>query len=163
MKNELEFLCDLILHSSEVSENLEVFSSELRKRGLAHDRTKFQSFEFDRFLSGWEDFKKTDYGTEKYNESPDKVTEAREHHHENNRHHVGFYENGVEGMNLIDVLEMLSDWKAAARRSPNLNLEQTLDKAFDLYGIKDEQLRKVILNTFKYLGWVSSTNRRDDV
>lgn len=63
MNKEFDFLCDTILHVSEVSENMEIIASELRKRGISHDRTKFQSLEFDAFVSTREQFKRANYGT----------------------------------------------------------------------------------------------------
>ena len=63
MDNKSDFLCDVLLHISEVKENLEVVSSELKKRGLAHDRTKLQELEFDAFVSTREKFKKANYGS----------------------------------------------------------------------------------------------------
>ncbi len=53
-----DFLCDTLLHISEVQENLEIVSSELKQRGLSHDRTKLQQLEFDGFVSTREKFKK---------------------------------------------------------------------------------------------------------
>jgi hypothetical protein len=41
---------------------------------------------------------------------------AIQHHYKANSHHPEFYDNGVEGMSLFDVLEMLLDWKAATER-----------------------------------------------
>jgi len=46
-----DFLCDTLLHISEVQENLEIVSSELKQRGLSHDRIKLQQLEFDGFVS----------------------------------------------------------------------------------------------------------------
>ena len=47
-------------------------------------------------------------------------------------------------------MEMLADWKAAARRSPDKKFEDTLDYAKKKYGISD-QLFGIMLNTFQRL------------
>ena len=39
MDNSFDFLCDIILHVSEVQENLETFSSELKKREIWKNQT----------------------------------------------------------------------------------------------------------------------------
>ena len=154
MEMRLDFLCDTILHISEVSENLEVVVSQLKQRGLAHDRTKLQALEFDGFVSTREKFKKANYGSPEYQECVDLTKPAVDHHYKNNRHHTGFHKDGINGMNLIDIMEMICDWRAAARRSPDKKLEDTLDYAADKYKI-EPQLKKLIINTLKELGWIS--------
>ncbi len=154
MKTELDFLCDTLLHISEVKENLEEFSSELRKRGESHDRTKLQELEFDSFVSTREKFKKANYGSPEYQECIELTKSAVEHHYKNNRHHTAFHADGINDMNLIDIIEMIADWKAAARRSPGKKLIDTLDYSKNKYGI-DDQMFKIINNTLKDLKWLN--------
>lgn len=149
----LDFLCDTILHISEVGENLEILASELRQRGFTHDRTKLQALEFDGFVSTREKFKKANYGSPEYQECIELTKPAVDHHYKNNRHHTGFHENGINDMTLIDVLEMIADWRAAARRSPDKKLEDTLEYAFKKYAI-EPQLKKILINTFRSLNWI---------
>ena len=153
MDNSLDFLCDVVLHISEVQENLETIASELRKRGFAHDRTKFQALEFDAFVSTRDKFKRANYGSKEYQECVDIVKPAVDHHYQNNRHHTGFHEYGINDMTLIDIIEMICDWQAAARRSPDKELKDTLDYAYKKYEI-GEQFGRIIKNTFKELGWI---------
>jgi len=153
MDNTFDFLCDIILHVSEVQENLEIIASELRKRGYAHDRTKFKELEFDAFVSTRDDFKKANYGTPEYQELIECVKPAVDHHYKNNRHHTGYHENGVDDMTLIDLMEMICDWQAAARRSPDNKFKDTLGFAYEKYNIS-EQLAKIITNTLKEMGWI---------
>jgi len=153
MNMELDFLCDTLLHISEVKENLEEFASELRKRGEAHDRTKLQQLEFNGFVSTREKFKKANYGSHEYQECIELTKPAVEHHYKNNRHHTGFHKNGINDMNLVDIVEMVADWKAAARRSPDKKLIDTLDYAKKKYEI-DDQLFKIIQNTLNDLKWI---------
>jgi len=153
MNMEFDFLCDTVLHIGEVAENLEEVASELKKRGLAHDRTKLQQLEFDGFVSTREKFKKANYGTPEYKECVELTRPAVNHHYENNRHHTGFHKNGLNDMTLIDIIEMIADWKAAARRSPDKTLKDTLDYAFKKYGF-DAQMQTIVNNTLKQLGWI---------
>ncbi len=153
MNMEHDFLCDTLLHMTEVSENLEALASELRKRGFAHDRTKLQELEFDGFVSTREKFKKANYGTPEYQECIDLTKPAVDHHYENNRHHTGFHKDGINNMNLIDVLEMIADWRAAARRSQDKKLVDTLNYAFKKNKI-EPQLAKVITNTLNDMKWL---------
>lgn len=155
MNMEFDFLCDTLLHISEVKENLEIMASNLKQRGDAHDRTKLQELEFDAFVSTREAFKKANYGSPEYDECIRLTKPAVEHHYANNRHHVGFHKNGINDMNLMDVTEMVADWKAAARRSPDKKLEDTLDYAKGKYKI-DSQLFLIIKNTLMDLGWLTA-------
>ena len=152
MNNDFDFLCDTILHVSEVQEHLEEIISELKKRGYAHDRTKFQALEFDSFVSTRDKFKRANYGSKEYKECVDLVRPAVDSHHQKNRHHTGFHKNGINDMTLIDIIEMICDWRAAARRSPDKAFADTLDYAYKKYGV-NEQLRKIMENTFKSLRW----------
>ncbi|MFA5132907.1 MAG: DUF5662 family protein [Candidatus Paceibacterota bacterium] len=153
MNIEFEVLTDTLLHIGEVQENLEIFIGELRQRGLAHDRTKLQELEFDAFVSTRPKFKKANYGSPEYQECVDAIKPAIDHHYQLNRHHTAFHQEGINEMNLIDILEMVADWRAAARRSPTQTFEQSLDYAFNKYKI-DEQLKGIILHTLKDLNWV---------
>jgi hypothetical protein len=50
------------------------------------------------------------------------------HHDAHNRHHPEFFgEDGVDGMTLVDVIEMLADWKAASERHDDGDLAKSLE------------------------------------
>ncbi|MCQ9208915.1 MAG: DUF5662 family protein [Omnitrophica bacterium] len=153
MRNDLDFLTDTILHISEVRENLEIMTGELTRRGLTHDRTKLQAFEFDAFVSTRDKFKKANYGSKEYQECVDATKPAIDHHYKHNSHHTGFHADGINGMTLIDIMEMVADWRAAARRSPDKTLFDTLDYCFKKYKI-EKQLRAIIMNTLVRLKWI---------
>ena len=145
---EFDFLCDTLLHISEVAENLEEYAGELRRRGLAHDRTKLQEPEFSAFIGQRERFKKANYGTPEYEECMRIAKPAVDHHYQHNRHHTAFVANGINDMGLIDILEMVADWRAANRRSPDKELVDTLDYMQKKYGI-GEQLMHILRNTLE--------------
>ena len=149
----LEVLTDTIMHISEVQENLAEIRVDLEKRGIAHDRSKFTPEEFDSFVKTRPKFKKANYGSKEYQECVNQIKPAIDHHYNNNRHHTGFHEKGFQDMNLLDILEMLADWKAASRRSPDLTFEDSLPKAFKKYNIP-ENMQKHIIATLKYLKWI---------
>lgn len=153
MDTAQDFLNDTLLHIGEVQENLEIFASFLRQRGLAHDRSKLEELEFDAFVGTREQFKKANYGSDEYAECMRLTKPAVDHHYTNNPHHTGFHNDGVNDMNLVDIIEMLCDWAAAARRSPDKELVDTMEYAFDKYGI-DKQLEGIIRTTLSQLGWI---------
>ncbi len=151
MKVEFDFLTDTLIHISEVQEELERFRHELKVRGIIHDRSKLQEPEFSIFVSTREQFKKANYGTPEYAAVVKTASVAVDHHYKNNRHHTKYHPDGVYNMNLVDIIEMICDWKAASRRSPTKTFEESLEKCFERYNIVG-QLKTVILNTLKDLG-----------
>ena len=122
----------------------------LRSRALYHDRSKFEEPEkstYDKYIPLLKNVK---YGSDEYNEIRNKMhEEGLQHHYQENRHHPEHFENGVDDMNLIDVIEMVCDWYAASLKS-DTDFEKGLKINCDRFGI-DEQLAKIIFNTYKDL------------
>ena len=150
MKVEFDFLTDTLIHISEVQEELEKFCHELKVRGIKHDRSKLQEPEFSIFVSTREQFKKANYGTPEYAAVAEIASSAVDHHYKNNRHHTKYHPDGVYSMNLIDIIELICDWKVASRRSPDKTFEDSLEECFKRYNIVG-QLKKVVLNTLRDL------------
>jgi len=153
MDTSTEVLTDLLMHRIEVAENLNEIQGELNRRGIVHDKSKFLPKEHDAFVQTRPDFKKANYGTPEYQKCVDAIKPAIDHHYANNRHHTAYHKDGFAEMNLIDVLEMLADWKAANRRSPDLSFKDSLPRCYKKYDIPDN-MQKHIENTLSGLGWL---------
>jgi hypothetical protein len=67
-----------------------------------------------------------------------------------NSHHPEHYSNGIQGMSLLDVIEMLCDWKAAGLRHADGNIFKSLEINKDRYKIST-QLYSILFNTAKYI------------
>jgi hypothetical protein len=102
-------------HRSEVNNILCCVSNQLRVRGREHDKSKLTDKELPYFAQAQE-LKELRYGGKKYFASLERLKPALDHHYKNNRHHPEYHENGIPDMNLVDVMEMLSDWLAASMR-----------------------------------------------
>lgn len=152
MENDFEVLNDTIVHVQEVKANLQDAIHDLEKRSIVHDLSKFQDPEFSVFCGTRQEFKKANYGTPEYDAVSEKAKVGVQHHHSNNRHHTAYHENGIADMNLMDLMEMLADWKAASRRSPDLSFSDSLPRAYERYGISPD-LQMLIENTISYLNW----------
>lgn len=61
-------------------------------------------------------------------------------------------ESRVNGMSLLDVLEMLADWKAAGMRHKDGSLAQSLEINRGRFKISP-QLFEILKNTVRELGW----------
>lgn len=62
-------------------------------------------------------------------------------------------ESRLNGMSLLDVIEMLADWKAAGMRHADGNLAASLEINQKRFGISD-QLQQILINTALELGWI---------
>jgi len=107
---------DTLKHKEEVYRLLAGFTSELIKRGDFHDDSKLKEPEKTAFDMYSPKLKETVYGSEQYKEYLREMTPAVQHHYIFNRHHPEHFVEGINGMNLIDLIEMLCDWKAATKR-----------------------------------------------
>lgn len=150
---ETEVLRDLLVHISEVQENISQMILILKNRGISHDKSKFTDIEFNGFVETRLQFKIADYGTKEYQDCIDRIKPSIEHHYSQNRHHTLFHKNGFEDMNFFDILEMLADWRAASNRNINLSFEDSLLIAFNKYCIP-KNMQKHIMSTIRTLMWV---------
>lgn len=73
---------------------------------------------------------------------------ALQHHYAQYRHHPEHFDNSIDDMNLIDIVEMFCDWKAASERQLDGNLLKSIEKNADRFNI-DPQLKHILINTAK--------------
>jgi len=86
------------------------------------------------------------YGSEEYKAALEGLGPALSHHYANNRHHPEHFENGVNDMTLLDVIEMFIDWKAACLKHNDGNLRKSIDINAKRFSI-DSQLTQIFKNT----------------
>ena len=145
-----EFIKDLVQHKQWVAEKMQAAANELSGRAAVHDNSKFSPEEFEPYEEAFPNLQKYAYGTEELRAELRKIKPAIHHHFSVNRHHPEYFgENGINGMNLIDVLEMVCDWMAASKRSQT-GIDKGLEINKERYGISD-QLFEIIKNTVALL------------
>ena len=137
-------------HIETVRNYINLFVRELLSRGEHHDQTKLENFEAKLFEEVSHELRGLTYGSPEYAESLKKLEPALKHHYANSRHHIPHFPNGIEGMMIIDVVEMLVDWKASSLRQNDGNILQTLKENQERYGICD-QLMRIFENTFEWV------------
>ena len=133
-------------HIETVRKYIKVFTDKLTQRGIDHDKTKLESPEAEGFAKVNEKLKTLTYGTPEYEENLKELQTTLQHHYAKNKHHPEHYKNGVNDMTLIDLLEMMADWKASTYRQHDGNLLQSLEKNAERYGIS-KQLLQILKNT----------------
>ena len=146
MNTELE----TIKHIQQVQQLLLDIIHELTLRAQNHDRTKLESPEKEIFEIYTPKLKNTTYGSEEYNEFLKEMRPALDHHYGNNRHHPEYHTGRINGMDLIDLIEMFCDWKAATLRHADGNMKKSIEHNQGRFGI-DDQLTKILKNTMKYV------------
>lgn len=141
-------------HIQQVRFLLQCFSNQLRIRGDVHDHSKMKPFEMHYLAKIEQEIDENGqapFGSYEYKRrSTEILGPMLKHHYENNSHHPEHYENGVSGMCLLDVMEMLADWKAASERGEETSIN--LEKALERFGIEG-QLASVLRNTCEKQGW----------
>lgn len=137
-------------HIIEVQRLLNFIQIELNNRSANHDKSKLSSPEVDVFDKHSPELKSIEYGTDEYWQSLKAMEKAINHHHQNNRHHPQMHKDGISGMNLIDILEMVCDWKASTIRYKNGDIYKSLRIHEKRFGIS-KQLIDIIKNTVDWL------------
>ena len=137
-------------HIDRVAKLLFRFSKNLDARGQLHDATKLVDPEKATFDEMTPKLKDSTYGSEEYKGFLAAMKPALDHHYANNRHHPEHHKNGVNDMDLFDVVEMLCDWKAASERHANGDIDKSLEINAKRFGISC-QLAAVLQNTIPAL------------
>src|SRR3990167_4071914 len=99
-------------HIENIRNFLDVIIIELIRRAENHDKSKLEEPELSVFMEYTSKLAKSTYGSDEYKQFLKEMQPALEHHYSNNRHHPEYFKEFGE-MNLIDLIEMLLDWKAA--------------------------------------------------
>lgn len=141
---------DTIKHIRNVQYLLHMVVEELLKRSREHDATKLEEPEkaiVDEFSPKLKD---STYMSEEYKGFLKDMKIALKHHYSKNKHHPEhFGEKGINGMNLIDLLEMMCDWRAAAMRHANGDMAESLKQGKKRFKI-EPQLAQILDNTARY-------------
>ena len=147
MENHYDSKADTLEHIREVNKNLIEFAMAILERAKKHDESKLHSPEkeiFDKYTPILKDLK---YGTKEYFDNMENIKPATDHHYKNNSHHPQFHEKGIDGMCLIDIIEMFADWKAATKRTEGGDILKSIEINKDRFKMS-EQLVNILKNTW---------------
>lgn len=140
-------------HSRRVDELLLQMVSDIQARITKHDLSKMEQPELPIFDEFTPKLKNSTYGSPEYVEFLSQMQVGLKHHYAHNRHHPEHFERGVDGMTLVDVVEMLCDWKAATERHEDGDLEKSLKIQRERFGLT-HQLVSILRNTAQEAGWL---------
>lgn len=137
---------DTMRHIERVRNLLNHMAFQLLDRGRLHDQSKLDRPEVEAFTVYTAKLATCTYGSAEYEGYRASMKPALDHHYANNRHHPEHFKGGVDDMNLIDVLEMICDWKAASERHNDGNIRKSIEKNADRFGLSP-QLVRLLENT----------------
>lgn len=143
---------DTLQHIELVTTNLGQVIGNLQARGMVHDLSKLKPPEKPIFDAMTPKLKELTYGSEEYKAALAQMGEALAHHYEHNSHHPEHNLDGINGMSLLDVIEMFCDWKAASQRHADGDFVDSLRINRERFGVSD-QLQRIFENTCRELGW----------
>lgn len=137
---------ETLKHVNEVRGNMGKLVEKLVERAKVHDASKFEEPEKSVFAKNTPKLAKTEYGTPEYGELLKEVQVAIDHHYAKNTHHPEHWPNGIDDMDLLDLVEMLCDWSAATKRNKNGNIHKSIEVNTERFKISP-QLSKIFTNT----------------
>ena len=152
-------------HIDTVRALLDKVRREIGDRAINHDRSKLESPEREIFEIYTEKLKDCTYGSDEYKQFLKEMKPALDHHYANNRHHPEHYaltladdfqyhEKGKKNliccMTLIDIIEMVCDWRAATQRHADGDIMKSIEINQKRFGYGDE-LKQILINTIEAL------------
>jgi len=123
---------------------------DLAERSQSHDASKLEDPEKPIFDQYEDKLRGLEYGSEEYKATMAEMKPAIDHHYQNNQHHPEYHEKGIQGMNLLDLVELFCDWKAATERHKTGNLSKSVELNQKRFNYSDD-LKNIFLNTEEFL------------
>jgi hypothetical protein len=143
---------DTLEHIQNVQLKIHVVVQDLLNRAIIHDASKLQPPEKEVYDKYTPELAVLEYGTDAYRETLRKMKVGIDHHYSVSRHHPEFFADGINGMNLLDLIELMCDWKAAGERHklhPG-DIFKSIEINAERFHM-DDQLKQILLNTATYL------------
>jgi hypothetical protein len=144
---------DTLKHIFQVQGLLRQVIEDIGRRAGRHDRSKLEQPEkaiFDEFtpkLAG------STYGSPEYIGFLHDMGAALDHHYQVNDHHPEHFEGGIQEMDLVQLIEMLADWKAATLRHPDGDLMKSIEHNQDRFGFGAD-IFNMLVSTARRFGWL---------
>ena len=137
-------------HIEAVRNLLIICVNNLLLRSALHDQSKLESPEVEFLETHTHKLRTLTYGSPEYFACLEEMKPGLENHYKRNPHHPEYHQRGIHGMTLLDLIEMLCDWKAASKRHDDGNVIKSIEMNQSRYGYSDE-LKNLLINTAKWL------------
>lgn len=161
MSKKIDSRFKTMRHIETVRNYLNVVIRELLNRAEQHDQSKLQEPELEGFDRLTNSLRNSTYGSDEYEGFKKELKSVLEHHYSKNRHHPEHFDKGIQDMNLIDIIEMLIDWKCSSMRHNDGNILKSIKINQDRFGYSDE-LKTILENTAKWLDTCTVYHKADE-
>jgi hypothetical protein len=151
--NQYDSRPDTYAHIAEVRVRVLAVAMDLIARADAHDASKLQSPEVEVFDEYTLKLKDSTYGSDEYKAFLVGMGEGLKHHYEVNDHHPEHHPGGIHDMDLVQLLEMLADWKAATLRHADGDLDRSIRQNAERFGYGSSMIT-LLQNTARNMGWL---------
>lgn len=146
---EDRYIQDTHDHISKVRTLLRNTINDLSDKAEYHDASKLGDDEFSIYVKYTPKLAECTYGSPEYKQNLKEMKPALDHHYAENDHHPEHFANGIKDMTLVNILEMLCDWKAASMRHPDSNFIESIEKNQERFGYSDD-VKQILINTANY-------------
>jgi hypothetical protein len=151
---------ETMAHILQVRKYLARMTADLARRAEEHDLSKLESPEREVFDEFTPKLKGSTYGSDEYRSFLAEMKRGLDHHYKANSHHPEHYAQefgeinpqlvasgeAIRDMTLLDLVEMLCDWKAASERHADGDIRRSVEINQARFGYSDE-LKRILLNT----------------
>ena len=144
----LKSVKDTQKHIDKVKYYIKKMIIDLGNRAETHDKSKMEHPELAIFAEYGPKLKNVTYGSDKYFQYLKEMQVALDYHYGENRHHPEHFEDGVKDMTLIDLIEMVADWKAASERHNNGDIYKSIEFNQERFNYSDD-LKIIFKNTVR--------------
>ena len=153
MTTPIDSTADTLRHSLRVAELMGEPIKELIDRSVRHDLSKTREPELATYDQVVPRLREATYGTAEHAALVAAMGEGLRHHYAHNRHHPEHFPDGINGMTLVDLIEMLADWKAATERGRDGDLARSMQLNRERFGVS-AQLMDILVNTARHYQWL---------
>lgn len=122
----------------------------LSNRAENHDNSKMEDPELKVFTEFTPRLKTAVFGSDEYKQFLKDMKPALDHHYAHNSHHPEHHKNGIRGMTLLDLVEMLCDWKASTERTKDGDINKSIEYNKKRFEMSDD-LVDIFKNTLSEL------------
>lgn len=132
-------------HRALVHDKLATVSREINTRARRHDQSSLSGTELRIYKEHFDELQKYPIFDPRRDIVLSKMRVAIAYHHEANDHHPEHFTNGIDDMNLLQLMEFVADVMSQSEQN-GIDVYEILPLLKDQYDISN-QLYQVILNT----------------
>ena len=145
---------NIVKHKKSVKKRMLYLAEEIAKRAEKHDDSKLRPPEVN-WLIQMDKEPRVEYGSPEYFEKMKRWDKFFKHHYKNNSHHPAHYnEQGIYGMTIVDLVEMMCDVISYVSELHVYQAAKIIKEQKERFDI-DEGITQILINTLNYYyAWV---------